>query len=109
MPSARTQTEQARAWLPVRSGPLDTQVICVLAAPGWSVAELLMPIGWAALAGEVEQVPQRLDGADVAGVLPGVDGGVEQFPAPEVAGRLPLPGENIQPGVLPAPRGVRPG
>jgi hypothetical protein len=63
-------------------------VIDVLAAAGWSVAELLMPVGWAALAGEVEQVPQRLDGADVAGFLPVIDGCVEEFRAPEVADRL---------------------
>jgi hypothetical protein len=36
-----------------------------------------MPVGWAALAGEVEQVPQRLDGADVAGFLPGIGGCIE--------------------------------
>src|SRR5260370_6293920 len=82
---------------------------CVLAAPGWSVAELLMPIGWAALAGEVEQVPQRLDGADVAGVLPRVDGGVRKVPGPEGAGRLPPPGENAPQRARGARRGPRPG
>ena len=46
-----------------------------------------MPVGRAAFAGEVEQVPQRLDGADVAGFLPGIDGCVEEFRAPEVADR----------------------
>src|SRR6266851_1250321 len=32
MPATRTSSEQAWAWLPVRSGPLDTRVIGVLAA-----------------------------------------------------------------------------
>src|SRR5271165_6664484 len=59
-----------------RPGLLTTGV---LAFPGWSVAEPLMPVGRAALAGEVEQVPQRLNGADVAGFLPLIGGRVEQF------------------------------
>jgi hypothetical protein len=103
MPSTRTRHEPAWAWLPVRSGPLDAPVIRVL-PPGWSVAELLMPTGWAALAGEVEQVPQRLDGADVAGFLPGIDGCVEQFRAPEVADRLPVAVKYVQLRPLHLPR-----
>src|SRR5260370_26872360 len=73
---------------------------------GWSVAELLMPIGGAALAGEVEQVPQRLDSADVAGFLPGFDGCVKEFRAPEVADRLPVAVKHVQHGLLRAVGGL---
>ncbi len=44
-----------------------------------------MPVGWAALAGEIEQVPQRLDGADVAGFLPGIDGHQQTWASLDVA------------------------
>src|SRR6266704_2965335 len=37
-----------------------------------SIAQLLIPVGSAARGGEV--VPERLDGADVAGILPGLGG-----------------------------------
>jgi mannose-6-phosphate isomerase-like protein (cupin superfamily) len=56
----------------ILSPPLTRHVS--LPGLGRSVAELLMPSGWAAFAGEGEQVPQRFDGADVAGFLPGIEG-----------------------------------
>ena len=42
-----------------------------------SIAQLLIPVGSAARGGEVVQVPERLDGADVAGILPGLGWRVE--------------------------------
>jgi hypothetical protein len=65
-----------------------------------------MPIGRAAFAGEVEQVPQRFDGADVAGFLAGIGGCVEQFRAPEVADRLPVAAEHVQHWLLGAVGGL---
>src|SRR6266851_939914 len=65
-----------------------------------------MPIGRAALAGEVEQVPERLDGADVAGFLPVIDGCIEQFRAPEVADRLPVAVKDVQYRLLGAVGGL---
>ena len=37
-----------------------------------SVAQLLIPVSSASLWGEIEQVPQWLKGADMAGALPGI-------------------------------------
>ena len=54
-----------------------------------SVTQLLIPIGAAPLGGEVIQVPQRLDGADVTGLLPGIGWCIEKLRAPEVADCLP--------------------
>jgi hypothetical protein len=63
----------------------------------WSrVAPLLVPDGWAALRGEVEQVPDRLEGADVARILAGVGWCVEELRAPEVADRLAVAVEDVQ-------------
>src|SRR5215468_9842700 len=64
--------------------------------PGSSIAELLMPIGWAALWGEVEQVPERLDSADVARFLPVIGGCVKEFRAPEVTDRVPGAVKHVQ-------------
>jgi hypothetical protein len=60
-----------------------------------SVAQLLIPVGWASLWGEVEQVPQRLQGPDVALVLPWVFWCVKQFGAPEVADSVPVAVEHV--------------
>jgi hypothetical protein len=54
------------------------------------VVRLLVPVGSAALWGEVVKVPDRFEGADVAGILPGVLRCEEQFRAPEVADCLPV-------------------
>src|SRR5215469_16384616 len=48
------------------------------------VAQLLIPVSSAALGGEVEQVPQRLDCANMPGILPWIGGCVKQLRAPEV-------------------------
>src|SRR5262249_30601835 len=61
-----------------------------------SVAQLLIPAGSAALRGEIEQVPQRLEGADVAGFLPRLLWRVEQLRGPEVADRVPVAVEHVQ-------------
>src|SRR5215471_2739609 len=71
-----------------------------------SVAELLIPVGSAAFGGEVEQVPQRLDGADMAGVLPGIGGCVKQLGTPEVANRIPVAVEDVQHRLLVAVWGL---
>jgi hypothetical protein len=39
-----------------------------------SVAQLLIPVGRAALGGQIEQIPERLDGADVTRILSPVRG-----------------------------------
>src|SRR5207244_2451612 len=49
---------------------------------------------------EVEQVPDRLESADMAGVLTGVRGRVEELGAPEVANRLAVAVEDVQHGSL---------
>ena len=58
-----------------------------------SVAQLLIAVSSAALGDEVEQVPQRLDGVDVAWFLPGLGGCVEKLRALEVADRLGVVGK----------------
>jgi hypothetical protein len=40
---------------------------------------LLIPFARTSLAGEVEQVPDRLEGADVARILPGIGGNVGEL------------------------------
>src|SRR5215467_11018698 len=61
-----------------------------------SVAQLLVPVDAASLWGEVVKVPDRFEGADMAGVLPGIPGCVEQFRAPEVADRVTVAVEDVQ-------------
>ena len=51
-----------------------------------SVAQLLIPVSSAAILYEVEQVPLRLDGADVAWFLHRIDGCVEKLRNPRSAG-----------------------
>jgi hypothetical protein len=63
-----------------------------------SVAQLLIPVGSASLRGEVEQVPQRLNGADAAGALPRTEWRVEQLRALEVADRVPITVEHVSIG-----------
>jgi hypothetical protein len=43
------------------------------------VAQLLIPLSRASLWRQVEQVPDRLEGANVAGILSGVPGRVEEL------------------------------
>ena len=71
-----------------------------------SVAELLVPVGWAALAGEVEKVPQGLKGADMAGFLPRIGGCIEEFGAPEMADRVPIAVKHVQHRLLGAAGGL---
>lgn len=59
------------------------------------VAQLLIPVG-TSLGGEVEQVPDRFDGAGVAWILSGVGWRVEQFRAPEVADHPAIAPERVQ-------------
>jgi hypothetical protein len=71
-----------------------------------SIAQLLIPVGSAARGGEVVQVPERLDGAGVAGILPGLGWCVEKLRGPEVADRLPVAVEHVQHRPLIAFRGL---
>src|ERR687892_2768670 len=57
---------------------------------GLGVTQLLVPVGPAALGGEVEQVPDRLNSAHVTWVLPGIGRRVEELRTPEVADPLAL-------------------
>jgi hypothetical protein len=50
-----------------------------------SIVKLFVPVGGAAFGSQVEDVPDLLDGAVVARVLPGVAGEGEHLRAPEVA------------------------
>ena len=59
-PGAAGASGRARRWAG-RRRPLQS-----------SVAQLLIPIGSAPLGSEVVQVPDRLEGGDVAGLLPGI-------------------------------------
>ena len=61
-----------------------------------SVGKLLIPIGSAPFGGEIVQVPNRLDGADVAGTLSGIEWCIEELRAPEVADCLPVAMEHVQ-------------
>ena len=56
--------------------------------------------------GEVVQVPERLDGADVAGILPGLGWCTEKLRGPKVADRLPVAVEHVQHRPLMAFRGL---
>src|SRR5437764_832770 len=50
-----------------------------------AIAQLLVPVGRASLRRQVEQVPERLEGADVTWILAGIPRCVEELRAPEVA------------------------
>jgi hypothetical protein len=57
--------------------------------PGWSgVAQLFVPGGGAPLWREVEEVPDRFERAEVAGILTRIGGRVEEFGSPEVVDRV---------------------
>src|SRR5438034_468748 len=60
------------------------------------VAQLLVPVDWPSLGGEVEQVPERFERADVTGFLSGVGGRVEELRTPEVANRVTVAVEHVQ-------------
>src|SRR4051812_29407242 len=64
------------------------------------VGQQLIPVGSAPCRRENEQIPQRLDGADVPRVLSGIGRRVQEFRAPEVTDRLPLAVEHVQHGPL---------
>jgi hypothetical protein len=64
--------------------------------PGLRVAELLVPVGRAPLRGEVEEVPDRLQGADVTRVVARLDPGVEELRAPEVPDLFTVAVEDVQ-------------
>src|SRR5215475_2255732 len=60
------------------------------------VAELFVPLDRAAFRGEVEQVPDGLERADVARILARLGGCVEELRSPEVADRLAVSMEHVQ-------------
>ena len=60
------------------------------------IAQLLVPVRGSPLRREVEQVPDRLQGAHVAGILSGIGGCVEELRAPEVADHAAVTVEHIQ-------------
>jgi hypothetical protein len=70
------------------------------------VAQLLVPVGRTSLGGKVEQVPERLEGAVVAGILPWVSRRVEELRAPEVADRLAVAMEHVHHRHLVSVRGL---
>src|SRR5262245_34673094 len=70
------------------------------------VAQLLVPDGRAPFRGEVEQVPDRLEGADVTRILVRVGWCVEELGAPEVADRLAVAVKYVQHRPLLALRGL---
>src|ERR1700730_8226737 len=70
------------------------------------VAQLLIPVVRAPVAREVEQVPNRLEGADMAGILSGVRRRVKELRAPEVADHTAAALEHIQHRSLRALRGL---
>jgi hypothetical protein len=65
------------------------------------VAQLLIPVGRSSLRCEVEQVPDRLEGANVAGILSGVGRCVEELRAPDPA--TGWHGGAVKPDLSPSP------
>src|SRR6266540_3532456 len=72
--ATRDGTQNTLAWIDARLYGLHLTATRIPARPEArsSIAQLLIPVGSAARWGEVVQVPERLDGADVAGILPGL-------------------------------------
>ena len=70
------------------------------------VAQLRIPVGPAPLGREVEQIPLRVDGIDVALVLPGLGRRVEELRAPEVADRFAVAPEHVEHRHLGSLRGL---
>src|SRR5215472_16306044 len=69
----------------------------------WSlVAQLLIPVHRAALRRQVEQIPQRLEGADASVVLSRVGWGVDELRPPEMTNRLALAVQYIEHLFLPS-------
>src|SRR6266699_7211254 len=60
------------------------------------VAQLRIPVGPASFGRDVEQIPLRVDGIDVARVLPRFGRRVEELGTPEMADRFPLTPEDIE-------------
>jgi hypothetical protein len=60
------------------------------------VVQLLLPVDGAALGREIEQVEQRLDRADVPGILAWIGWGVEELRSPEVADHAAVAVEHVQ-------------
>src|SRR5437870_3405241 len=60
------------------------------------VLELLVPIGAAPFGCEIEDVPKRLDRADVARVLSGFGRRGEELGAPEVSDRIAVASKHVQ-------------
>src|SRR5438046_10019351 len=70
------------------------------------VTQLLVPVARAPFRRQVEQVPDRLEGADVARILPRLGRRVEELGAPEVADRLPVAVEHVEHRPLLSPPGL---
>src|SRR5215217_1897298 len=60
------------------------------------ILQLLVPVAPATLGREIEQVPDRLEGADVTGILVAVRRRIEELRAPEVADRVAVAVEHVQ-------------
>jgi hypothetical protein len=60
------------------------------------VAQLRIPVGPASFGREVEEIPQRIDGIDVARVLPRLSWRVEKLRAPEVVNRFAAAPEHVE-------------
>ena len=72
------------------------------------VAHLLEPVGPPAFGSEVEEVPQRLEGANVARVLLRTLWCIEKFRTPEMADYWAVAVEHVQHWLLVAFPGLRP-
>src|SRR5829696_4082961 len=95
-PRPRAETSRSpRLRFFIACQPFAVEVDLSIPAGSRAVAQLLVPVG-ASLRGEVEQVPERLDRADVARVLAGVPGRIEKLGAPEVADGLAVAMEDVQ-------------
>src|SRR4051794_35273581 len=109
-----------RPWAETSSSPILRRFISVQAflveVLGWAsrqarvtnrsvVAQLLDEV-LAALRGEVEHVPERLEGAPGARILPGIPRRVEELRSPEMPDRLPVAVEDVEHRPLRPPRGL---
>src|SRR6266542_6263455 len=104
----RTCSADAGGWVDVAAPPLgegqhlDRRACSLLRISRyWSrVAQLLIPVRGAPLASEVEQVPDRLDRANMTGSLFRVGRGIEELRPPEVADGSAVAMEHVQHGPL---------
>src|SRR5438876_295279 len=60
------------------------------------IAHLLVPIRWSSLWSEIEQVPERFEGAHVTWVLSWVRRRIEELRGPKMADLLAVPVKDVQ-------------